>query len=109
MPYLELYMQRILFRISMVFVPINLYLVKILIFLSVLKDKLPALGTISEVVEQNLNAMYCARQALITSEASERIHKALRYNVTSSADAIFVTGNSVCYKRTMSNGRDQER
>ena len=71
-------------------------------FPSVLTDKLPALEgkTTSEVVRDNLNAMHAARKAFVTSEASEKIRRALRHNVGKSVDVKYVTGDGVYYKRS---------
>ena len=47
----------------------------------------------------NLNALHKAREAFIMSESSECIRRALRHNVRTSSDNVFVTGNSVYYKQ----------
>ena len=48
--------------------------------------------------------MHNARQAFIKSESSEKISCALCHNLRSYKDAIFVTGDSVYYKRNDSKG-----
>ena len=66
----------------------------------VLINKAPA--NQQPVIQQaaaNLNAMHKARAAFMQSEASEKIRRALRHNVSSSVDTKYVTGDVVYYKR----------
>ena len=80
-------------------------------FPCVLQDKLPGLEVrkTSKVVAQNLNAMDCARQALIASETSKKIQRTLRHNVRSLLMLFLLQGTLCIVKgRAMPNGRGQE-
>ena len=68
---------------------------------SVLSDKPPAFTSTSssKILLDNLNALHKAREAFIMSESSERIRRALRHNVRTYSDNVFVTGDSVYDKR----------
>ena len=68
---------------------------------STLVNKPPALEefSVSKMVAANLKAMQEARKAFMSSESSEKIARALRHNVSSYKDAIFVSGDNVYYKR----------
>lgn len=67
---------------------------------SVLVDKPPALEgtTISEVFAKHLNALHASRQAFIKAEASERVRRALRYQIRPNGN-YFQCGDDVYYKR----------
>ena len=54
---------------------------------------------ISKLVVDNLNAMRSASKAFVTSESSEKLIRALKHNLRTYQDAIFVTGDTVYYKR----------
>lgn len=73
---------------------------------SVLNDRLPALetATTSDMVRINLNALHAVRKSFMEAESSERIRRALRYNVRTYADEGFVTGDCVYYRRQNYNG-----
>ena len=64
-------------------------------------DKPPALSMIqhSKIISDHLNIIHKAREAFIMNENSEKIRKTLRHNIRTSNDNIFVTGDSVYYKR----------
>ena len=64
-------------------------------------DKLPALSKVdhSNIIRQHLNTLHKAREAFVMNENSEKIRRALRHNVRTSNDNIYVTGDSVYYKR----------
>lgn len=64
-------------------------------------NKPPALEKLSEskLVSKHLQNMHTARRAFIESESSEKISRALRHNLSSYKNAIFLTGDSVYYKR----------
>ena len=61
----------------------------------------------SEVLQDNLNALYSARRAFISSENDEKIRRALCHNIRTSGNVKYVTGDSVIYKREDKNGVDQ--
>ena len=61
----------------------------------------------SEVLQDNLNALYSARRAFIGSENDEKIRRALCHNIRTSGNVKYVTGDSVIYKREDKNGVDQ--
>ena len=68
---------------------------------SISTDNPPALNcdTMSDVIRDNLNALHKARQAHIKSESDEKIKRALRHNIRTSGDKIYLTGDKVYYKR----------
>eukprot|EP00794_Sanderia_malayensis_P012459 gene12459-13747_t len=68
---------------------------------SVLINKLPAMENeaTSVTVEKNLKALRMAREAVIQSESSEKIKRALRHNVRTCNDIKFHQGECVYYKR----------
>ena len=68
---------------------------------NVLCNRPPAFESINEskAVAENLRSMHNARQAFIKSESSEKISRALCHNLRSYKDDVFVTGDSVYYKR----------
>ena len=68
---------------------------------SVLSDKSPAFSppSSSKILPDNLNAPHKAREAFIMSESSERVRRALPHNVRTYNNNVFVTGDSVYYKR----------
>ena len=53
----------------------------------------------SHIIRNNLNALHKARKAFIECETSEKLQRAMRHNVSSTSDTIYVTGDSVYYKR----------
>ena len=53
----------------------------------------------SVIVEKNLKALHMAREAVIQSESSEKIKRALRHNVRTCNDIKFYQGECVYYKR----------
>ena len=63
--------------------------------------KPPALDneTTSDIIRKNLNAMHAARQAHIKCESDSRVRRALRHNIRTSGDTVYVTGDKVYYKR----------
>ena len=67
---------------------------------SVLINKLPAMENeaTSVIVEKNLKALHMTREAVIQSESSEKIKRALRHNVRTCMDIKFHQGKCVCYK-----------
>ena len=67
----------------------------------VLTDRPPAFyeETSTDIIRENLNALHKAREAFIRSESSEKVRRALRHNVRTSADVRYVNGDSVYYKR----------
>ena len=69
-------------------------------FPNTLTDKPPALEgkTHSEMVASNLNAMHSAREAFI-----EKIRRALQHQIRASVNVKYIMGDSVSYKRSMSN------
>ena len=68
---------------------------------SVLVDKLPALEstTSSDIVQQNMNAMHISRQNFIAAESSEKIRWALRHQVCSYSDIVYVNGDNILSKK----------
>ncbi len=68
---------------------------------SVLINKLPAMENeaTSVTVEKNLKALHKAREAVIQSDSSENIKRALRHNVRTCNDIKFHQGECVYYKR----------
>ena len=77
---------------------------------SVLTDELPSLeaATTSNMVKTNLNALHTARENITETESSEKIWRALRYNVRTYVDKEFVTGDTVYYRRQNWTARDGE-
>ena len=71
---------------------------------SFITDLSPALEatTISQVVADNINAMYASRLAFTEAESSERIRQALRKNVRTYNEN-YETGDKVYYKRSDSD------
>ena len=67
----------------------------------ILVDRPPALDsdTSACIVRENANAIHSARRAFIASESSEKIRRALRYNIRTSGDVKYYTGDKVYYKR----------
>ena len=59
--------------------------------------------TTSEYLAKNLNAMNKARQSFIRSESEEKVKRAIRHNVSGSADMKYVTGDRVFIKRREDN------
>ena len=53
----------------------------------------------SKILTDNLTALHKARQALISSESSEKIRRALNNNVRMSGDTKYITGDSVYFKK----------
>ena len=68
---------------------------------SILHDKLPALENQchSEIMRENLNAMYSAKKNFVCLESSERLRRALRSKTRTHTGKIFQVGQSVYYKR----------
>ena len=66
-----------------------------------LTNRPPALEepNISKLVADDLNAMQSARKAFMASESSEKLTRALKRNLRTYQDAIFVTGDTMYYKR----------
>ena len=64
-------------------------------------DKLWALSTTqhSKIISDHLNITRKAWETFIMNENSEKIQRALRHKMHTSNDNIFVSGDSVCYKR----------
>ena len=64
--------------------------------------KLPALEnrTSSQIVADNLNTLHAARENYIKSESSEKLKRALKYNVRTHSETVFNTGDVVFYKRS---------
>ena len=65
-------------------------------------DKPPALSTdeaYSDIVEENLRAMRSARAAMIKTESSEKVRRALNHNIRSSGDVKYLNGDLVYFKR----------
>ena len=73
---------------------------------TVLIDQLLALEavTTSEMARTNLNALHAARKSFIEAESSEKIWRALRFNVRTYADEEFVTGNTIMEDKTERDG-----
>ena len=67
--------------------------------------KLPALEdvTCSKLVAENLSAMHDARQAFIKSESDEKLRRAFQYQVRTSSEVKYATGDKVYYKRETDN------
>ena len=65
---------------------------------NIFTNRLPALEepNISKLVADNLRS---ARKAFVASESSEKLTRALKHNLWTYQDAIFVTGDTVYYKR----------
>ena len=70
-----------------------------------LVDDLPVLeGTsCSQMVTDNLNALYWAGKVFIQQETSEKICRAFRHQIRRSGDLKFVCSDTVCYKRNGSS------
>ena len=70
-------------------------------------DKSPALSMIqlSKIISDNLNIIYKPQEAFMMNKNSEKIQRALRHNICTSNNNIFVTGDSVCYKRSSDRRR----
>ena len=69
---------------------------------STINDKPPALSSeeaYSDLVEENLRALKCARAAMIKSESSEKIRRALNHRVRASNDVKYLNGDLVYFKR----------
>ena len=67
---------------------------------SVLHDKLPALENSSkDIIRQTTNAIHSARRNYIAAESSERIRRALRHNVRTYSDTVYINGDRVYYRR----------
>ena len=68
---------------------------------SVHTDKPPALSSnkYAEIVKDNLDAMKRGREAMIQSESSERIRRALNHNTRIYSDVKYINGDTVYYKR----------
>ena len=63
---------------------------------SVLHDKLPALENSSkDIIRQTTNAIHSARRNYIAAESSERIRRALRHNVRTYSDTVYINGDRV--------------
>ena len=65
-------------------------------------DKPPALSSeeaYSDLVEENLRALKSARAAMIKTESSERIRRALNHRVRASNDIKYLNGDLVYFKR----------
>ena len=80
------------------FLPYNWYSVLIQNCQIFLQTDFPALEepNISKLVADNLRS---ARKAFVASESSEKLTRALKHNLWTYQDAIFVTGDTVYYKR----------
>ena len=67
---------------------------------SVDSDAPPAMNTAtsSDLVRENLNALHKARENFVKSESSDRIRRALRYNVHTCLEVDFQPGERVYYK-----------
>ena len=65
---------------------------------------MPALegATSTQVVVDNLNVMYAARQIFIQIESSEKVKRALTHQIRTSGDDTYTTGDLVFYKRANS-------
>ena len=73
---------------------------------SIESDEPPAVNsmTSSDLVRKNLNAMHKARENFVKSESSDRIRRALKYNVRTYAELDFQPGEKVYYKRRKTKG-----
>ena len=74
---------------------------------NVTEHKLPALGEsiyVTDVVENHLRALRLAREGFIAAESSERIKRALRFNIRENGQNIEI-GDAVFYQRQNSNWR----
>ena len=71
---------------------------------SVLNDDPPALEgtTTCEVFAKHMNTLVSARKAFLQAESSNRIRRALKYNIRQ-VENIFENGDNVYYKRESSN------
>ena len=58
-----------------------------------------------KTIIKNVEALHKAREAFIASENSEKLRRALSYNITTSGDIKYFTGDSVYFKRLNSNQR----
>ena len=70
---------------------------------NVMSENVAALegSTGSEILAKHLNALHSARKAFISSEADERVRRALRGKVTA-CEQVFENGDKVFYKRDKS-------
>lgn len=68
---------------------------------SVETNKPPALGQVvaSDVVRENLNALHNARKGFIMAESSEKLARALRFNIRANDGEDLDNGDEVYYKR----------
>ena len=70
--------------------------------LNYLQNKVPELESVrsSEIIAitENLNAMWSARQGFVSAQASEKISRTLRYNVTVSNHSRYSMGDPLFYK-----------
>ena len=67
---------------------------------SILTDKPPALeATQSELIQKKLSALHAARQNFVKAESSERIRRALRHQVRTYSEEVYVPGDKVYFKR----------
>jgi hypothetical protein len=73
---------------------------------SVESDEPPATNPISrsDVVRTNLNALHKARENFIKTESSDRIRRALKYNIRTYSEVDFQAGEKVYYKRRKDKG-----
>ena len=73
---------------------------------SVDSDAPPAMNTAtsSDLVRENLNVLHKARENFVKSESSDRIRRALRYNVHTYSEVDFQPGERVYYKRRKDKG-----
>ena len=73
---------------------------------SVLSESPPVLDPVcrSDLIRENLNAMHKARENFIKAESSDRIKRALKYNVRNYSEVDFQPGERVYYKRRMDKG-----
>ena len=69
-------------------------------------DAPPAMNTAtsSDLVRENLNALHKAKENFVKSESSDRIRRALKYNVRTYSEVDFQPGKRVCYKRRKDKG-----
>ena len=70
-------------------------------FPSVVSDNIAGLTAenVSQVVEENLQAMRAARKAYIEAESSNKIKKALSHNIRTSCEVQYDQGDKVFFKR----------
>ena len=53
----------------------------------------------SKVISNNFGAIHKAEKAVIASENSETLSRALAHNIRTSGDIIYITGDHVCFTR----------